>query len=102
MKVLSTKLRNNLKKEAIDADHLVIELSNIRINGDSRGCSGFVGNLHTGKVVYINTEQPTFGGVKYLYRKADNFKDFGGSGGNRYAYSFGELVTNVLEMCDAV
>lgn len=76
-----TKLRNSI--HAIDPD-LKVELRNIRINGDLRGCSGFITDPDSGAVVYVNTE-PTFGHVReVLYRTAKDNRDYTG-GHNRYA-----------------
>ena len=103
MKVLARKLRNHLNKEASDPRGLVVKLKNVRENGESIGCSGFIGNLFTGEVVYINTsgENLLTGNKMLLYREASDFSDFTGKR-NRYAYSLGELVTNTLELCNAV
>lgn len=76
-----TKLRNQLT--TLNAD-LTIELRNIRINGDLRGCSGFITDPDSGAVVYVSTE-PVFGQVRqFLYRTAKSNRDYSG-GRNRYA-----------------
>ena len=76
--VSMTKIKNQLKN--LDMN-LTVKLSNIRINGQLRGCSGFITNNDTQKIVYINTESACetspFGG-KILYRTASHDRDFTG------------------------
>ena len=77
------KVRNNFKKMGV-ADRFTFHLKNISVNGQKRGCSGFVVENSTGKVVYITTE-PFFEGGLYgnkkntlMYRTAENLKDYSG------------------------
>jgi hypothetical protein len=51
--------------------NLVVETKNIRINGQLRGCSGFIQNNDNGKIVYLTTEPISFTG---------NTKSFEGNG----------------------
>ena len=83
MLLLATKLKNNLNKA------YTVNLKNIAINGNKRGCSGFVS--HNDKVVYINTETLCNG---YLYRIAQHTKDYTG-GINRYAKTLEDLIKGV-------
>ena len=56
MLILTTKLKNALNKQGGEMP-LQFTLKNITINGEKRGCSGFVRNLANNTVVYINTER---------------------------------------------
>ena len=78
--VSMTKIKNALKRGGYD---LVPHLSNIRLNGQLRGCSGFLEDPATKRIVYINTEfSPELGnwGVANdaLYRNARDLKDYTG------------------------
>lgn len=84
MIILSTRLRNRFTNG--ESFHL----RNIIINGDKRGCSGFVtlGN----NVVYVNTEH--CGTLGYMYRVAKHTKDYSG-GVNQWARDLDSLVAGV-------
>lgn len=84
MILLSTKVKNAIPK------FYDVKLRNISINGQKRGCSGFV--KFGSATVYINTESIISG--RYLYRKAQNSTDYTG-GINRYAKSLNDLVSGV-------
>jgi hypothetical protein len=73
-----------------------VALKNIAINGDKRGCSGFI-SLH-GVHVYVNTEP--FGSLGYMYRTAAHTKDYHG-GANRWAKDIDALVRGVNELLQA-
>lgn len=90
MLILSTKLKNRFPKTD------TFQLKNISINGDKRGCSGFIqrGN----NIVYVNTEQCF--GLGYMYRTAKHLKDYSG-GQNQWAKTLEELVFKVNKMLDA-
>jgi hypothetical protein len=83
MLILSTKLRNRFL-----STHNVT-LKNISVNGDKRGCSGFI--EREGAIVYVNTE--VLGG-RYLYRTAKHLKDYSG-GVNQYAKDLNSLVDGI-------
>lgn len=110
MAILARKLGNAIKKENLQVGlmqekALVVKLKNIRLNGDSIGCSGFIANLETGKVVYVNTEESgnayrTSNSMRYLYRTATSFEDYTG-GTNRFADNMNSLTTKVLQLLDA-
>ena len=89
MLILSTKLKNQFSPA-----HLVA-LKNISVNGDKRGCSGFISL--GGVIVYVNTE--VLGGG-YLYRTAKHLKDYSG-GVNRYARDLPSLVAGVNQLLSA-
>jgi hypothetical protein len=86
MLILSTKLKNRFSPA-----HQV-NLKNISVNGDKRGCSGFISLA--GAIVYVNTE--VLGGG-YLYRTAAHLKDYTG-GPNRWAKDLDTLVAGVNEL----
>ena len=81
--ILSTKLKNQFP-----STHTVA-LKNIAVNGDKRGCSGFIARGDA--IVYVNTE--VLGGG-YLYRTAAHMKDYSG-GVNRYAKDLDSLVGGI-------
>lgn len=84
--ILSQKLKNRF------SGNQVFHLRNIIINGNKRGCSGFIAlNENT---VYVNTE--VLGGG-YLYRKAKDNKDFVG-GVNQYANDIDSLVNAINQL----
>lgn len=73
------------------------EIKNISINGQKRGCSGFITNLDTGKVCYITTE-PFFDGkngsglygnrnMAIMMRTAKDTRDFHGGFNNWLPFS---------------
>jgi hypothetical protein len=89
MLLLATKLKNQFTPA-----HQV-HLKNISVNGDKRGCSGFI--QRGGAIVYVNTE--VLGGG-YLYRTAAHLKDYTG-GVNRYARDLAGLVAGVNSLLKA-
>jgi hypothetical protein len=84
MLILSTKLKNQFSAET------TVLLKNININGNKRGCSGFI--TKGGNIVYVNTE--LCGSLGYLYRTAKHTKDYTG-GVNLFAKDIESLVSNV-------
>ena len=89
MLILSTKLKNQFTGATTCA------LKNISVNGDKRGCSGFIARGDA--IVYVNTE--VLGGG-YLYRTAAHMKDYSG-GVNRYARDLAGLVSGVNQLLRA-
>lgn len=84
--LLATKLKNQFT-----TSHGV-SLKNILINGDKRGCSGFI--TKGDRVVYVNTEAVCMG---YLYRTAKHTKDYTG-GRNNFARDMEALVAGVNQL----
>ncbi len=84
MLILSTKLKNRFTSVHQFA------LKNISINGDKRGCSGFISR--DGAIVYVNTEP--CGSLGYMYRTAKHLKDYSG-GVNHWAKDLDSLVNGV-------
>jgi hypothetical protein len=93
MLILSTKLKNAINAHANGMD-LQFALKNISINGSKRGCSGFIRNNVNGSVVYVNTEEPCYSNLHYMYRYADNEKDYKGYH-NRWANTLDELASAI-------
>lgn len=88
--ILATKLKNRFTPAH------AVALKNIAVNGDKRGCSGFV-SLH-GVHVYVNTEP--CGSLGYMYRTAAHTKDYTG-GVNRWAKDIDALARGVNELLQA-
>lgn len=84
--ILSQKLKNKF------SGNESFYLKNIIINGDKRGCSGFI--MLGDETVYVNTEVLCGG---YLYRKAKDNKDYRG-GFNHYAKCLDSLVAGINEL----
>lgn len=89
-----TQLKNRLVK--IDPG-LKIELRNQRINGQLQGCSGFVTDSATGRIVYVSTDANHGTSLnKALLRTAKNTRDFVG-GMNQFA-TYDELPHAVVDL----
>ena len=95
MPLMSVKLKNRFVKAN---PTLEVHLRNIRINGDPRGCSGFIVNPANGKIAYVNTEGSVYGPLqgKIMYRTAEHLKDYTG-GMNRWSTP-DEIVTDVWDL----
>jgi hypothetical protein len=93
MLILSTKLKNAINKHAKGMD-LTFTLKNININGSKRGCSGFIRNNANGSVIYVTTEEPCASYLRYMFRYADNEKDYTGYR-NHWANTLDELVASI-------
>ena len=95
--ILAVKLKNAIKKEAANNNmELVSSIKNIIINGEKRGCSGFVRNVKNGSVIYVDTEKPVLSNLHYMYRYAEDEHDYRGYR-NRWADTFEELVKDVCK-----
>ena len=95
MLLLAVKLRNAFKN-SWDYDYTYF-LKNIVINGQKRGCSGFVKNNANGVCVYIYTEHSCAApGKNFMYRFADHEKQYSSLRyRNRFAETLEELVREV-------
>ena len=82
--ILSTKLKNRFL-----STHSVA-LKNISVNGEKRGCSGFISRDNA--IVYVNTEP--CGSLGYMYRTAKHLKDYSG-GVNHWAKDLDSLVNGI-------
>lgn len=92
-----TKLKNDLLKIQPD---LVVELKNIRINGQLMGCSGFVTNPSNGKIVYICTDNNHGTSPDPYYREAKNNRDY--TGGRNHFSTNADLAQDVIDMLNNV
>jgi len=84
MLILSTKLKNQFSPSCN------ITLKNISVNGNKRGCSGFISLGDA--IVYVNTEP--CGSLGLMYRTAKHTKDYTG-GINQWAKDLDSLVSGV-------
>lgn len=73
--LLKVKFVNRLSN-LINPNNLHITVKNVRINGTTRGCSGHITYMPTGRCVYIDTETSPLLRNKCLYRYAQDEKDF--------------------------
>lgn len=97
--LLSTKLKNLITKASKDKDvDLEFYFKNILVNGQKRGCSGFVKNKKNGLIVYVDTERSVLSSLKnYVCRYADNIKDYTGYR-NRWCDTPEQLVSNICDL----
>lgn len=96
MTILSTKLKNAFDKLE-DSDKYSMSFKNISVNGDKRGCSGFITNLENDVCVYIDTESVTNLGM--LYRYAEREGEYTG-GNNHFAHSLEEIIKETRRMLE--
>ena len=90
--LLATKLKN-LINNAYPDNNYIIEVKNIKLNGQSRGCSGFIKNPETGSVIFLTTEKTGCSWLKdYMYRYESQKRGFGR---NRWTSSQEELVRGI-------
>lgn len=93
MLILSTKLKNAINTHANGMD-LTFTLKNITVNGSKRGCNGFIRNNANGSVIYVTTEEPCVSYLHYMFRYADDEKDYTGYR-NRWATTLDELASAI-------
>lgn len=93
--LLATKLKNQIV--AIDPV-LIVSLSNISVNGNKFGCSGFITDPRTGKHVYVNTDHNHNLNTNAYYRTAKDTRDYTG-GMNHFAHyeDLAEAAVNLLK-----
>lgn len=90
--LLATKLKNLINNAYPDNTYL-FELKNIKLNGQPRGCSGFIKNPETGSVIFLTTEKTGCSWLKeYMYRYESQKR---GLGRNRWTSSQEELIREV-------
>jgi hypothetical protein len=95
MPLMAVKLKNQFNNAF---PLLETHLKNIRINGDPRGCSGFVVNVTNGKIAYLTTEESVYGPLqgKIMYRTAEHLKDY--SGGRNLWTTPDKIVSDVWDL----
>ena len=94
--ILSTKLKNAISKANPSGEYEFC-LKNVVINGSKRGCSGFVKSASNGSVVYVTTELTCMPQLGFMYRYADNTKDYTGYH-NRWAKGLKDLSENIVNL----
>lgn len=93
--LLATKLKN-LINNAYPDNTYIFELKNIKLNGQSRGCSGFIKNPETGSVIFLTTEKTGCSWLKdYMYRYESQKHGFGR---NRWTSSQEELIKEIHKL----
>lgn len=92
----AVKLRNQLL--AIRPT-LKVELKNVRINGVLQGCSGFVTDPATGRVVYVSTDRNHGTISTALVRTAKHTKDYTG-GCNQFA-AWADVAQDAVDLLDS-
>ena len=98
MLILTTKLKNAINKRISGMEFY---LSQITVNGNKRGTSGFIKNPENGLIIYVNTEGIKWDGKgrQYMYRYADSVRDHSSlKYRNRWAYSLDELAENIVNL----
>lgn len=96
--VSMTKIKNRLKAQHPD---LVPHISNIRINGQLHGCSGFVEDPATGRVVYFNADVNHATSSQAYYRNASHLKDYTGKRNRFCEMDADAIVAGVTELLDS-
>lgn len=92
--LLATKLRNELR--AIKPNFQV-QLRNVDVNGVKMGCSGFVTDPATGRVVYLNTDHNHGTNFDRAYfRVARDTTDF--HGGRNHFSGYTELAEAAADL----
>lgn len=90
--VSMTKIKNRLKAKHPD---LVPHISNVRINGQLQGCSGFIEDPTTGRIVYINTDVNHGTTTRALYRNAEHLRDYSGKR-NRFCGMDADMIVDAV------
>lgn len=67
---LMTKLKNRVRKANDGLVPLEFDLRNDVVNGRKLGCCGYIENVHSGRCVYVNTDEVCGGGYEPLAGKA--------------------------------
>lgn len=90
--LLATTLKNRFKKYG----NFECNFKNIKINGENRGCDGFITNPVNNRVVYLTTEKPYYRSLcnQCIYRRVRYVGDYGKGHSNFCTEE--ELVDNVV------
>lgn len=91
--VSMTKFKNRLKSQRPD---LVPHVSNIRINGQLQGCSGFVEDPSTGRVVYFSIDVNHGTNPWAYYRNAAHTKDYTGGRNHRCEMDADAVIKGIV------
>lgn len=89
MKVITRTILKHLITDANGLCPDMVDFHNIKVNGETRGCSGFL-RYENGQLIYVNTEYSCYGPLsdKILYRRAKHEKDYCGERNNFLIPSF--------------
>ena len=93
--LLSTKFKNEITKKT-GLNDLEFRFKNINVNGQKRGCSGFIYNPLIDVYVYVNTEPSCYKNMT-ICRYAKSFNDFTGDVNNN-CYSEKELIEKTANL----
>lgn len=98
---LTRQLETECKRHGLYAE--IIELNNISVNGDKRGCSGFITNTQDGSCIYIRTEKSAYAPLAdlSLYRYARDNKDYSSNGlsnGQNHWATDNDLASAVIKL----
>ena len=93
--ILAVKLRNEILKQ-ISGDNISVSLRNISINGNKKGCSGFITNSENGTCVWLSTDNE-YCRQPIVYRYAKNISDYHG-GINRWCDTAFDLAYAIKKM----
>lgn len=95
MIILSTKLRNSINRYSPKGNY-EFHLKNISVNGQKRGCSGFIVNKDNGLIIYVDTEPIPWFQKPLMYRYAKSTSDWTGSV-NRWTKDLDSLTREIVE-----
>ena len=95
--LLAARLKNSIGKIQ---PGLEFYLRNILVNGQPRGCSGFVQDTQRGTIAYVDTEKSSYGPLedKNLYRKASDLQDYSGKGGYNQWVVDEDIALSVVQL----
>lgn len=100
--LLARKLRNDINRIMPDNDY-EFHVRNIRVNGVTRGCSGFIVNKGNGSCVYVNTEEPLIGGyAELLVRYARDTSDYASHSYSNFFAREGEFAEKAIGFLEAI
>lgn len=99
MIILKAKLKNAIDNANAKGLPLQFTLNNVKVNGSKRGCYGFVRNTDNGSVVYVTTEEPCLSSLHYMYRYANDERDFRGYN-NNWANTLDELASSIVKFLE--
>ncbi len=97
--LLATRFKNAILKET-GLDDFEFRLKNILVNGQRRGCSGFIYNRSLDIYVYVNTETSVYDKMT-ICRYAKDFKDYSGDV-NHNCYSEEQLIKETAKLLTSV
>lgn len=78
---------------------LKLDIHNYHVNERLRGCSGFITDEKTGNTMYFSTDRGRRRPLEYMYRSAENNKDFTG-GLNQYGKSMEDMIDQMMNQLE--